>query len=108
MVGDKDTQVDFMWNSAPDPFVPEDHPLRRIRPLIDEQAIRRECAPLYSKVGRPSVPPEQLFLALLAGYLMGVRSERRPVTTKEVDLERIADHTQADLWRSCPVLGKER
>jgi transposase len=79
MVGDKDIQVDFMYNSAPDPFVPEDHPLRRIRPLIDEQAIRRECAPLYSKVGRPSVPPEQLFLALLGGYIMGVRSDRRLV-----------------------------
>lgn len=86
MLGDKDTQVDFMWNSAPDAFVPEDHPLRRIRPLIDEQAIRRECAPLYSKVGRPSIPPEQLFLALLAGYLMGVRSERRLVMELRCDM----------------------
>lgn len=79
MVGDKDPQVDFMYNSAPDPFVPLDHPLRRIRPLIDAEAIHRECAPLYSKVGRPSVPPEQLFLALLGGYILGVRSDRRLV-----------------------------
>ena len=79
MLGDKDSQVSFMYNSSPEPFVPEDHPLRRIRPLIDAQAIRRECAPLYSKLGRPSIPPEQLFLALLAGYIMGIRSERRLV-----------------------------
>ena len=79
MIGDKDPQVDFMYNSAPDPFVPADHPLRCIRPLIDAEAIHRECAPLYSKVGRPSVPPEQLFLALLGGYILGVRSDRRLV-----------------------------
>jgi len=79
MLGDKEPQVSFMYNSIPDPFVPEDHPLRHIRPLIDTQAIRRECAPLYSKLGRPSIPPEQLFLALLAGYIMGIRSERRLV-----------------------------
>jgi hypothetical protein len=79
MLGDKDSQVSFMYNSSPEPFVPEEHPLRRIGPLIDAQAIRRECAPLYSKLRRPSIPPEQLFLALLAGYIMGIRSERRLV-----------------------------
>ena len=86
MVGDKDPQVDFMYNSAPDAFVPADHPLRRIRPLIDAEAIHRECAPLYSKVGRPSVPPEQLFLALLGGYILGVRSDRRLVMELECNM----------------------
>ena len=79
MLGDKNPQASFMYNSSTEPFVPADHPLRRIRPLIDDQAIRQECAPLYAATGRPSIPPEQLFLALLGGYLMGVRSERRLV-----------------------------
>jgi len=30
--------------------------------------------------GRPSIPPEQLFLALVGGYLLGVTSERKLVT----------------------------
>jgi transposase len=31
---------------------------------------------LYADTGRPSIPPEQLFLALLGGYLLGVTPER--------------------------------
>ena len=57
-------------------FVTADHPMRKIRPLIDTERIRQLCEPLYSDVGRPSIPPEQLFLALLGGYLLGVTSER--------------------------------
>jgi transposase len=34
---------------------------------------------LYSEIGRPSIPPEQLFLALLGGYLLGIPSERKLV-----------------------------
>jgi transposase len=59
-------------------LVPADHPLRRIRPLIDTERIRELCRPLYCPDnGRPSIPPEQLFLALLGGYLLGVRSDRK-------------------------------
>ncbi|MEQ1678990.1 MAG: transposase [Nitrospira sp.] len=53
-----------------------DHPMRKIRPLIDTARIRQLCEPLYAENGRPSIPPEQLFLALLGGYLLGVTSER--------------------------------
>jgi transposase len=30
-------------------------------------------------IGRPSIPPEQLFLALVGGYLLGITSERKLV-----------------------------
>jgi transposase len=53
-----------------------DHPMQKIRPLIDTARIRQLCEPLYAETGRPSIPPEQLFLALLGGYLLGVTSER--------------------------------
>lgn len=79
MMGESDPQPSFFYNISLESFVPADHPLRRIRPLIDDQAIRRECRPLYSDRGRPSIPPEQLFLALVGGYLLGVTSERRLV-----------------------------
>jgi transposase len=57
-------------------FVTADHPMRKIRPLIDTNRIPTLCAPLYAETGRPSIPPEQLFLALLGGYLLGVTSEQ--------------------------------
>jgi transposase len=51
--------------------------MRKIRPLIDTDRIRTLCDRLYSDVGRPSIPPEQLFLALLGRYLLGVTSGSR-------------------------------
>jgi len=86
MLGDGNPQVTFMYNSSTEPFVPQDHPLRGIRPLIDDQAIRKECAPLYAATGRPSIPPEQLFLALLGGYLLGIRSDRRLVMEMQCNM----------------------
>ena len=79
MMGESEGQPTFYYNMSIEQFVPQDHPLRSIRPLIDKQAIRRECRSLYSAVGRPSIPPEQLFLALVGGYVLGVTSERKLV-----------------------------
>ena len=75
MMGDSDPQRSMFYNLSLESFVPQEHPLRRIRPLIDEQEIRRMCRPLYASIGRPSIPPEQLFLALVGGYLLGIPSE---------------------------------
>ncbi len=79
MMGDADPQATFFYNISLETFVPQEHPLRRIRPLVDGKAIRKACRDLYSPIGRPSIPPEQLFLALVGGYLLGVTSERRLV-----------------------------
>src|SRR6266446_3644748 len=58
--------------------VPQDHPLRRVRTMADEalRALSPEFDRLYSKVGRPSIPPERLLRALLLQYFYGIRSER--------------------------------
>lgn len=77
MMGESEGQPTFYYNMSIEQFVPQDHPLRAIRPLIDKQAIRNECRSLYSAVGRPSIPPEQLFLALVGGYLLGITSDRK-------------------------------
>lgn len=79
MMGDSKPERSLFYNLSLETFVPQDHPLRGIRPLIDEQAIRRACRDLYSPIGRPSIPPEQLFLALVGGYLLGVTSDRKLV-----------------------------
>jgi transposase len=79
MMGEGNPQRAFFYNISLETFVPDDHPLRRILPLIDDRAIRRACRELYSAIGRPSIPPEQLFLALVGGYLLGVTSDRKLV-----------------------------
>ena len=76
----------FMYHVKAEDFVPEDHPLRKIRACIDTTAIRRLARPLYSPTGRPSIPPEQLFLALIAGYVMGITSERKIVIQLNCDM----------------------
>jgi transposase len=76
MMGTADPQPSMFYHINLEQFVTADHPMRKIRPLIDTDRIRQLCAPLYSDAGRPSIPPEQLFLALLGGYLLGVTSER--------------------------------
>jgi transposase len=58
--------------------VAADHPLRKIRAMVDEGL--RELSPqlerLYSSTGRPSIAPEKLLRALLLQVLYGKRSER--------------------------------
>jgi transposase len=86
MMGQGDPQRAFFYNISLETFVPEDHPLRAIRPLIDDRAIRRVCRDLYAPIGRPSIPPEQLFLALVGGYLLGVTSDRKLVVELQCNM----------------------
>jgi transposase len=64
---------------SPETMVPRDHPLRVIRRLADAALDRLSPAfnKLYSVVGRPSIPPEQLLRALLLQAFFTVRSERQ-------------------------------
>ena len=63
---------------SPEARVPADHPLRPVRRMTDEalRALAPALDRLYSEVGRPSIPPEQLLRALLLQVLYSVRSER--------------------------------
>ena len=58
--------------------VPPDHPLRKIRSLVDEvlQEMSPQFGKLYSDVGRPSIAPERLLRALLLQIFYSIRSER--------------------------------
>jgi transposase len=59
--------------------VPVDHPLRPIRAIVDEalEVLSPEFEKLYSRIGRPSIPPEKLLRALLVQAFYSVRSERQ-------------------------------
>ena len=78
MRGD-DRQTGWVFSYvSPEDRVPADHPLRVIRGLTDAifDRLSPEFDRLYSKVGRPSIPPEKLLRALLLQGLYTVRSER--------------------------------
>lgn len=74
-----DERSDFLFSYvSPEQRVPADHPLRPIR-LMTDAALGRLSArfeTMYSEMGRPSIPPEQLLRALLLQVLYSVRSER--------------------------------
>jgi transposase len=58
--------------------VPEDHPLRPIRRMVDRALAEMspEFDELYSTKGRPSIAPERLLRALLIQVFYTIRSER--------------------------------
>jgi transposase len=73
------SEPDVMFSYiSPAQRVPQDHPLRAMRTLVD--AALRDLSPqfqkLYSHTGRPSIPPERLLRALLLQVLYSIRSER--------------------------------
>jgi transposase len=68
--------------------IPRDHPIRKIRRIVDQALTELEPAfeLMYSDRGRPSIPPEQLLRALLLQILFTVRSERLLVERIDYDL----------------------
>src|SRR6202790_3697150 len=75
----QDTQQSTMFSYlSPEKRVLADHPLRRIRPMVDValKALSPEFAGLYAANGRPSIAPEKLLRALLLQVLYTIRSER--------------------------------
>jgi transposase len=78
MRGTDQQQTHVFSYIPPEQRVRKDHPLRPIRTMVDE--ILKQLSPqfnkMYAKVGRPSIPPEQLLRSQLLRLLYSVRSER--------------------------------
>jgi transposase len=64
---------------SPERRVPADHPLRTLRPMVDEALGKLSGLfdAMYAAEGRPSIPPEKLLRALILQLLYSVRSERQ-------------------------------
>src|ERR1700691_1119007 len=67
----------LFYNFSLDAHVPADHLLRSIDRFVELSELRRELAPFYSSMGRPSIDPELMIRMLIVGYCFGIRSERR-------------------------------
>jgi transposase len=70
---------------SPEKRVRKDHPLRTVRAMVDKvlQQLSPRFDAMYAKVGRPSIPPEQLLRAQLLQMLYSIRSER--LLMEEID-----------------------
>ncbi len=79
MRGADDKQASLFSIVSPERRIPGDHPLRRIKAMAGE--ILRELSPtfdaMYSRVGRPSIPPERLLKSQILMALYSVRSDRQ-------------------------------
>ena len=88
MRGKTDTQVTMLSLVTAEQLIPEDHPIRRIRPIVDNAL--RELSPtfnqMYAETGRPSIPPEHLLKGCLLIALYSVRSERQFCERLQYDL----------------------
>jgi transposase len=81
-----DEQTSHMFSYlSPEQRVRADHPLRAIRAMTDRvfADLSPRLATMYSDIGRPSIPPEQLLRALVIQSLYTVRSER--LLMEEID-----------------------
>ena len=85
----KDTQQSAMFSYlSPEQRVPENHPLRPIRAMVDEalKGLSRSFERMYADWGRPSIAPEKLLRALLLQVLYSVGSERMLMEQLEYNL----------------------
>jgi transposase len=73
---------------SPEQRVRSEHPLRPIRTMVDE--ILKQLSPqfhkMYARVGRRSIPPEQLLRAQLLPMLYSLRSERLLMEEMDYDI----------------------
>ena len=81
MRGDEQRQAGFIVMTTLEDVVPDDHPLRAIRTMVDAalEKMSPELAALYASGGRPSIAPEYLLRAQLIQILYAIPSERRLV-----------------------------
>ena len=67
MRGEAATQATMLTAVTPDALVPQSHPIRRIKPMVDSAlaALSPTFSRMYASVGRPSIPPEHLLKGCL-------------------------------------------
>lgn len=86
MQGKKEEQQKLFYTIGLDRLVPADHPVRKIKDVLDLRFLYGETREYYSTEGKPSIDPVVLFKLYLLGYLFGIPSERRLFREVQVNL----------------------
>ena len=88
MRGRTERQTNMLLAVTTEDLVPQRHPIRRIREVVD--GLLDEMGPvfaeMYSTRGRPSIPPEHLLKGTLLMALYSIRSERQFCERLQYDL----------------------
>jgi transposase len=77
MMGVQGASAQLFYDFCPDDHVPSDPLLRSIDGHLDFRGPPTDSEAFYSRIGRPSIDPALMIGMLMAGYCMGIRSERR-------------------------------
>jgi transposase len=81
-------QSNFVSLISAEELIRADHPVRRIKRMVDE--VLREMngvfAAMYSDIGSPSIPPERLLKAKILQALYSIRSARQIVERIRTDV----------------------
>ncbi len=79
MRGTPERQLSMLSSLSTDDLIPVEHPIRRIRLVVDEVlgGMDGVFESMYSTKGRPSVPPEMLLKATVLTAMYSMRSEGR-------------------------------
>src|SRR4030042_1943581 len=109
MRGKQEKQITMLSALTPEQLVPQDHPIRRIKPIVDRALS--ELSPtfnrMYADLGRPSIPPEHLLKASLLIALYSIRSERQFCDRRQHLLSEdhfTVDGTLLEAWASLKSL----
>jgi transposase len=78
MRGTPDPQLAMLTTLSTEELIPADHPIRRIRVVVDAVLAQLDETfdGMYAAAGRVSVPPETLLKATVLTALYSIRSER--------------------------------
>ena len=71
MRGPEDKQDTFYSYVSQEDRIPKDHPLRKLRQMVDPilASMSKDFNKMYADRGRPSIPPEYILRALLVQIL---------------------------------------
>ena len=78
MRGAPDPQLAMLTTLSTEDLIPSDHPIRRIRVIVDSVLAELDDTfdQMYAGTGRSSVPPESLLKATILMAMYSIRSER--------------------------------
>lgn len=88
MRGRVERQAKMLFGVTTDDFVPANHPIRRVRDIVDLllEGLSRDLTAMYATNGRYSIPPESLIKATLLMAFYSIRSERQFCERLQYDL----------------------
>jgi transposase len=88
MRGRAERQAKMLFGVTTEDFIPANHPIRRVRKLVDEvlASLSGQLTAMYAPDGRHSVPPEHLIKGTLLMAFYSIRSERQFCERLQYDL----------------------